>query len=66
VFDLPDRVSVTLHRKLVATVNRFDVTTVEVLDMIIMGKGPEEVTPKDLAKRLAGASLSGQRKVTAT
>jgi D-xylose transport system ATP-binding protein len=50
VFDLADRISVMLHGKLVGTVNRADVTTDEVLAMIIMGKLPGEVTQKDLAQ----------------
>jgi D-xylose transport system ATP-binding protein len=50
VFDLADRISVMLHGKLVGTVNKADVTTDEVLAMIIMGKLPGEVTQKDLAK----------------
>jgi D-xylose transport system ATP-binding protein len=50
VFDLADRISVMLHGKLVGTVNKTDVTTDEVLAMIIMGKLPGEVTQKDLAK----------------
>jgi D-xylose transport system ATP-binding protein len=50
VFDLADRISVMLHGKLVGTVNKSDVTTDEVLAMIIMGKLPGEVTQKDLAK----------------
>jgi D-xylose transport system ATP-binding protein len=50
VFDLADRISVMLHGKLVGTVNKHDVTTDEVLAMIIMGKLPGEVTQKDLAK----------------
>jgi D-xylose transport system ATP-binding protein len=49
VFDLADRISVMLHGKLVGTVNKADVTTDEVLAMIIMGKMPGEVTQKDLA-----------------
>jgi D-xylose transport system ATP-binding protein len=50
VFDLADRISVMLHGKLVGTVNRADVTTDEVLAMIIMGKLPTEITQKDLAE----------------
>jgi D-xylose transport system ATP-binding protein len=50
VFDLADRISVMLHGKLVGTVNKSDVTTDEVLGMIIMGKMPSEVTQNDLAK----------------
>jgi D-xylose transport system ATP-binding protein len=49
VFDLADRISVMLQGKLVGTVNKADVTTDEVLAMIILGKLPEEVTQKDLA-----------------
>ena len=50
VFDLSDRISVMLHGKLVGTVNKDDVTTDEVLAMIILGKTPGEVTQKDLAE----------------
>ena len=50
VFDLADRISVMLHGKLVGTVNKSDVTTDEVLAMIIMGKLPSEVTQKELAE----------------
>src|SRR5438270_2612529 len=50
VFDLADRISVMLHGKLVGTVNKADVTTDEVLAMIIMGKLPGEVTQNELAK----------------
>jgi D-xylose transport system ATP-binding protein len=50
VFDLADRISVMLHGKLVGTVNKSDVTTDEVLGMIIMGKLPNEVTQKELAQ----------------
>jgi D-xylose transport system ATP-binding protein len=50
VFDLADRISVMLHGKLVGTVNKVDVTTDEVLAMIIMGKLPGEVTQNELAE----------------
>src|SRR6202022_1599555 len=50
VFDLSDRISVMLHGKLVGTVNKADVTTDEILGMIIMGKLPGEVTQKELAE----------------
>jgi D-xylose transport system ATP-binding protein len=50
VFDLADRISVMLHGRLVGTVNKTDVTTDEVLGMIIMGKLPNEVTQKELAE----------------
>jgi D-xylose transport system ATP-binding protein len=50
VFDLADRISVMLHGKLVGTVNKADVTTDEILGMIIMGKLPNEVTQKELAQ----------------
>ena len=50
VFDLADRISVMLHGKLVGTVNKADVTTDEILGMIIMGKLPSEVTQTELAK----------------
>jgi D-xylose transport system ATP-binding protein len=50
VFDLSDRISVMLHGKLVGTVEKADVTTDEVLAMIIIGKMPGEVTQKELAE----------------
>ena len=50
VFDLSDRISVMLHGQLVGTVKKADVTTDEVLAMIIMGKLPTEVTQKELAE----------------
>jgi D-xylose transport system ATP-binding protein len=50
VFDLADRISVMLHGKLVGTVKKMDVTTDEVLAMIIMGKLPGEVTQTELAQ----------------
>ena len=50
VFDLADRISVMLHGRLVGTVNKADVTTDEVLAMIIMGKLPGEVTQTELAQ----------------
>jgi D-xylose transport system ATP-binding protein len=50
VFDLADRISVMLHGKLVGTVDKADVTTDEVLAMIIMGKLPAEVTQTELAQ----------------
>jgi D-xylose transport system ATP-binding protein len=48
VFNLADRISVMLHGRLVGTVNKADVTTDEVLAMIIMGKLPGEVTETEL------------------
>ena len=50
VFDLSDRISVMLQGRLVGTVNKHDVTTDEVLAMIILGKKPGELTQKDLAE----------------
>lgn len=50
VFDLADRISVMLQGRLVGTVNKADVTTDQVLAMIILGKLPGEVTQKDLAE----------------
>jgi len=55
VYDLSDRISVMLQGKLVGTVNKTDVTTDEVLAMIILGKLPGEVTQKDLAELRAFA-----------
>ncbi len=48
VFDLSDRISVMYHGQIVGTVNRDDVTTDQVLAMIILGKKPEEVTREEL------------------
>jgi D-xylose transport system ATP-binding protein len=50
VFDLADRISVMAHGRLVGTVAKTDVTTDEVLAMIIMGKLPDEVTQTELAQ----------------
>ena len=50
VFDMADRISVMLQGKLVATVNKSDVTKDEVLAMIIMGKQPGEVSKAVLAE----------------
>src|SRR6266567_6577523 len=50
VFDLADRISVMLHGKLVGTVNKADVTTDEVLGMIILGKPPTKLTQQELAE----------------
>ena len=44
VFDLSDRVSVMYHGRIVGTVDKSDVTTDEILGMIILGKRPGEVT----------------------
>jgi D-xylose transport system ATP-binding protein len=50
VFDLSDRVSVMYHGRIVATVNKSDVTTDDILGMIILGKRPGEVTSEELAE----------------
>jgi D-xylose transport system ATP-binding protein len=47
VFDLSDRISVMYHGKIVGTVRRDDVTTDDVLGMIILGKKPGEVTVEE-------------------
>jgi D-xylose transport system ATP-binding protein len=49
VYDLSDRISVMYHGRLVGTVKKSDVTSDDVLAMIIMGKAPGEVTEHDLA-----------------
>jgi D-xylose transport system ATP-binding protein len=55
VFDLSDRISVMYHGQIVGTVNRDDVTTDQVLAMIILGKKPDEVTQEELeALHVAG------------
>jgi D-xylose transport system ATP-binding protein len=48
VFDLADRISVMYHGKLVGTVNKADVTTDEVLAMIILGKPPEKISREEV------------------
>jgi D-xylose transport system ATP-binding protein len=48
VFDLADRISVMYHGRIVATVNKADVTADEVLGMIILGKRPEDATKQEL------------------
>jgi D-xylose transport system ATP-binding protein len=49
VYDLSDRISVMYHGRLVGTVIKTDVTSDDVLAMIIMGKAPDEVTDRDRA-----------------
>jgi D-xylose transport system ATP-binding protein len=49
VFDLSDRISVMYHGRLVGTVNKADVTSDDVLAMIIMGKAPDQVTEHERA-----------------
>ena len=48
VFDLSDRISVMYHGRLVGTLNKDDVTTDDVLAMIILGKKPGEATREEL------------------
>jgi D-xylose transport system ATP-binding protein len=48
VYDLADRVSVMYHGQIVGTVNKTDVTTDEILGMIILGKPPAEQTAQEL------------------
>jgi D-xylose transport system ATP-binding protein len=50
VFDLSDRISIMYHGRIVDTVNKDDVTTDEILGMIILGKKPGEVSQKELAQ----------------
>jgi len=50
VFDLSDRVSVMYHGRIVATVNKAEVTTDDILGMIILGKRPGEVTSEEMAE----------------
>ncbi len=49
VYDLSDRISVMYHGKVVGTVKRTDVTTDDLLAMIIMGKPPGEVSQTERA-----------------
>jgi D-xylose transport system ATP-binding protein len=48
VFDLSERISVMYHGRLVGTVNKNDVTTDEILGMIILGKPPTKLTSQDI------------------
>ena len=48
VYDLSDRISVMYQGRLVDTVNRDDVTTDQVVAMIILGKRPDELTREEL------------------
>ena len=48
VYDLADRVSVMYHGQIVDTVNKHDVSTDDILGMIILGKKPGDVTAKEL------------------
>ncbi len=48
VFDLSDRISVMYHGRIVATVKPAEVTSDEVLGMIILGKRPGEATEEEL------------------
>ncbi|HET7182408.1 MAG TPA: ATP-binding cassette domain-containing protein [Candidatus Limnocylindrales bacterium] len=50
VFDLSERISVMYHGQIVDTVRKEDVTTDEVLGMIILGKPPTKLTEKDMAE----------------
>jgi D-xylose transport system ATP-binding protein len=50
VFDLSDRIAVMYHGKLVGIENKADVTTDEVLGMIILGKPPTKITAQELAE----------------
>ena len=50
VFDLSERISVMYHGRLVGTVNKNDVTTDEILGMIILGKPPTKLTRQELAE----------------
>jgi D-xylose transport system ATP-binding protein len=49
VFDLADRISVMYHGRLVGTVNKTEVTTDQVLGMIILGKPLTKLTSEDVA-----------------
>jgi D-xylose transport system ATP-binding protein len=49
VFDLSDRISVMYHGRLVGTKRRDDVTTDDLLGMIILGKDPTDVTAEERA-----------------
>ena len=48
VYDLADRVSVMYHGQIVDTVNKHEVSTDDILGMIILGKKPGEVSEKEM------------------
>jgi D-xylose transport system ATP-binding protein len=50
VYDLSDRIAVMYHGRIVGTVKKDEVTTDEVLAMIIMGKPLEKVTSEEIAQ----------------
>ena len=50
VFDLSDRISVMYHGRIVDTVAKADVSTDDILAMIILGKKPAEVSSEELAE----------------
>lgn len=50
VFDMADRISVMYHGRIVGTVRKEEVTTDQILGMIILGKRPDEVTQRELAQ----------------
>jgi D-xylose transport system ATP-binding protein len=47
VYDISDRISVMYHGRLVDTVKKEDVTTDDILGMIILGKRPEQLTRQE-------------------
>ena len=50
VYDLADRIAVMYHGRIVGIVNKAEVTTDEVLGMIILGKPIEKLTEKEIAE----------------
>jgi D-xylose transport system ATP-binding protein len=50
VYDISDRISVMYQGHLVGTVSKGEVTTDDILGMIIMGKRPDQLTRQDLAE----------------
>jgi D-xylose transport system ATP-binding protein len=50
VYDLSDRVGVMYHGRLVATVDKANTSTDDILGMIILGKAPEQITSQELAE----------------
>jgi D-xylose transport system ATP-binding protein len=50
VFDLSDRIAVMYHGRIVEMVNKEDVTTDQVLGMIILGKPLEKLTTNEIAQ----------------
>ena len=66
VYDLADRVSVMYHGQIVDTVNKHEVSTDDILGMIILGKKPGDVTEKErpVSSGYGGSTAAGRPRVS--